>query len=303
MNAAAVLDGDEITQVNVVHANLEEGRITNMTLKCSQEADPGHYLWLQTLYFNEGQIMLTAVTASACMTWSPTPMPVPKDEMCTLVYNDVVLNLVQYNNETEGWKATVKVTGDIEGQALLLYQPCDGIPCPEGGQCEGDDDATVWLCQGKECIGYGLFEHKLTAYGVDGEDSYVVVNYKGDRHREAVVDYVYDQTVETNTTLKLPGEVNVRGTRISFKVGTNKNFNVPPRHGRGRVGYGAVVLLAVAAIGTLYLGIGVIVGWVKSGTMAVPNAEFWDEVWLSLHTAIITICPCCSRGPQKVQQV
>jgi hypothetical protein len=272
-----------------------------MSLRCGEEADPGHYLWLQTLYFLDGQLMLTALTASACVTSSPTPIPFARGEMCELVYNTIPLNLSAYNRGIGGWTANVNVTGDGSGNAVLYYQPCQGMPCPEGAQCEGDDQGTVWLCQERECVGYGLFEHDLTAHGVEVEDPYVQIIYKGDRHREAIVDFYHDHRVQDDTVLTLPSEVRLDGTRLRFRVGTDKSFILPPRRVRGAVGYGAIFLIVVAALTLLYFGMGVVGLWLRTGRMVIPNARFWDGVWLSLHTGIVALCSCCSTTPQKAR--
>jgi hypothetical protein len=213
----------------------------------------------------------------------------------------VELNLAEYNRAGEGWQANVAVKGDFAGEGVLYYQPCGGMGCPAEAQCEGDDGATVWLCQGIECIGYGLFEYNVSAHGVEAAEPYVEVSYRGDRHREAVVDYRYDETVTADGALRLPSEVTVFGTRLRFEVGSDKSFNV--RTVRKRVVWGAIVLIVVAAAAVLYLGIGVIVRWVKDGQMTLPNAGFWDGVWLSLHAAVRAFCPCCSRAVHRGEPV
>jgi hypothetical protein len=63
------------------------------------------------------------------------------------------------------------------------------------------------------------------------------------------------------------------------------------------------LLLLVAASGALYLGVGIIAGWLMDGKMGIPKAEFRDRVRLSLHAPVVTLCRCYSRALPTSQQV
>jgi hypothetical protein len=211
--------------------------------------------------------------------------------MCNLSFHETVLDLLEYTSVGSAWIANVTVKGDAgEGEGMLYYQPCAGMACPEGLKCEGDDQATVWLCQAGDCAGYGLFENNVTGVGIDVDEPYVEVHYIGDRHREALVNYRYEKE-QRNGQLGMPKEVWVIGTALQFDVRTNKRFL--PRDTRVSARGGAVFLIIVETIVVAYIGLGVVWVWITTGSVNLPNEDFWHQAWLSLQFVGLTVLTCC----------
>jgi hypothetical protein len=301
-------DRMQLNYLNVTHNHSSTRRMTIMNLTCNATVPQGHYLWEPVLSQADTVLSLKASTSMACVTFSPTPMPVIKGDMCELEFGNSFLNLTMYNvvnhsrQDPNGWQGEVTVGGDYGGQnATLHYQPCDGMSCPAKAQCEGDDYGTVWLCLGEQrhdCIGYGLFYNNLTAE--TGDDS-VIVTYTADRHRQALVTFTQDPSVPNQTTLVLPRDVTVTGTTLSFTV-TVQSFLQLPAPPIGRVTGGAVFLLIVIIAAVLYLSVGYAYAYVKFGTFQIPNPAFWDEVYSSILTAFAWIFGHHHAGQHPVER-
>lgn len=88
----------------------------------------------------------------------------------------------------------VEGRGEISGTYELYYAPCDTIPCPDGYDCDGDEDAYVYLCDNTTkiplCTAYGLPTRDMSI-GIKGGwlPNGVTVTYLGDRGRKASVDF------------------------------------------------------------------------------------------------------------------
>ena len=75
-----------------------------------------------------------------------------------------------------------------------MYMPCGDLRCPGTAFCDGDEDATIWLCRGIECFGYGLYEKPINLgfnYPADASKG-VGANYQGNIERSGLVIWLCD---------------------------------------------------------------------------------------------------------------
>jgi hypothetical protein len=300
-------DQMRLNYLNVTHGHSSTSRMTIMNLTCDPTVPKGHYIWEPVFNRSNSVLSLKADTSMVFVTFSPTPVPVIKGDMCELEFDDYLLNLTMYNfvnnsrQDPHGWQGEVTVGGDYSDESATLHcQPCDGMSCPARAQCEGDDYGTVWLCFGDQrhdCLGYGLFYNNLTAELQD--DDSVIVTYTADRHRQALVTFTQDPSVPDQTTLVLPSTVTVTGTTLAFTVRI-QSFLPRPNYPVDPVTGGAVFLLILVITTLLYLSIGYAYGYVKFGTLQIPNAAFWDEVYSSILTAFAWFFGHHGAGEQPI---
>jgi len=148
-----------------------ENKKTVLNLKCSQLCPDGHIKFKDTIQVYDEVLTFEGETKEACIERLPEPTPEPPGGRCTfsnkIGESMISINLNKYDkNDTKGWIKEVDVQ-EQEGisKAQLMYEPCDNIYCPDGADCDGDEDATVFLCNGtgsnQECIGYGLIKEVL----------------------------------------------------------------------------------------------------------------------------------------------
>ena len=137
------------------------------------------------------------------------PEPAPPGNKCsvwqTITQGETVhMELADFNNGTSGWTTELTLEGTPK-YTTLIYQPCGGIACPDDTFCDGDEDATVWLCRSetgvapdRECIGYGLYDMDLSwsLKNPDDPSQGVVTLYKGSRGRSAAINYVCNEAAE-----------------------------------------------------------------------------------------------------------
>jgi hypothetical protein len=249
--------------------------------------DPlGHLFFDPTAVVIGSDITLKATSANLCSQYIPPPSPGGGN--CsyfdtTSAHESLSLNLTQYNRNSTGWNAPVRVTGAKEEQGALIYQPCGGVACPVGAFCEGDEDATVWLCGPSGCFGYGLFQYAVEiafnnpAHAVDG----VGVHYEGNVHRYAKVDWLCDASLAPGV-LRIADTVKLDGDLLSFQVWAADSCATAPSPTPTvevpNVSVGAVIMVVVLSGMVAYLSGGVLFRLVRTGKVAFPNQEFWGGV-------------------------
>jgi hypothetical protein len=101
----------------------------------------------------------------------------------------------------------------------LVYQPCGALACPVGAFCDGDEDVTVWLCSGRECIGYGFFESPIEMgfNAPDEASAGIYADYEGAIGRLAAVSWLCDSAGAPGM-LRLPENVSVMNRILRFDV-------------------------------------------------------------------------------------
>lgn len=155
----------------------------------------------------------------------PTPYPIP-DTILPFTKGDykIELNLSKYSNKYE---ANVYSYGLIHNYQLF-YNPTDSIQCPEGFECNDDDEAIVWLCTNKKCDAYGLLQNNFQsqlAY-FSGITSAVIITYFGENGKSAPVTFECDRSFlnddSSNSSIRLPNGINLINSTLSFSVGVKE---------------------------------------------------------------------------------
>ncbi|OHT06707.1 hypothetical protein TRFO_25168 [Tritrichomonas foetus] len=265
------------------HQNENAKRNMTLTVSCNKLYEYDHFKFDKEATITDGSLKVTASAADSCYKQNPAPVPPFSDDICyaPLTYFGNV-NMSTFNNNPDGHIAQVN-----DGYTLY-YQPCGGMKCPNGAQCDGDNNATVWLCQNEsylDCIAYGLLENNLS-YSENVRE--FIVTYTGDRKRMTTVEYKCDESLKENE-IKMPSVVTLFGTRLRFSV-HSKNF-CSRRNGSSVTG-GAIFLIVLFMGIILYLAFALIVGYVKNGRIGLPNTEFWTEFFACVSTGFMFIVKC-----------
>jgi hypothetical protein len=186
---------------------------TKANLTCAPQTPRGHIEWNYNIDKSATGIGLRGTSVDVCRVLLGTPAPEPAFGNCsfagTTSDNEVVsLNLKEFNVGQTGWRQDVTVTGAESRAAQLIYQPCGAAYCPADAFCDGDEDATVWLCSsenviGKRCVGYGLYDRQISVeFGKPGTlASGIKVGYHGAISRYANVTWLCDRSLGTSVKI------------------------------------------------------------------------------------------------------
>lgn len=226
---------DKTVRVNLLcDSNVPEGRIL-FSPENSQVVD--------------NNIIVQGYAKEACPKSSPVPVP-PADK-CVFKYQQTGSNWqaqvdLKNLNLDGGWYKRVKNTAMLsQTEYDLYYQPCGALVCPDKADCDGDEDATVWLCETPkgtlgetiECDGYGLYKNDVTAsinngYVLNGFD----VSYKGDLGRTAEINLRCNKSLISGQ-LYISNNIYLKGNTLNIDVdsldvcasGTGPTPTPPPR--------------------------------------------------------------------------
>lgn len=208
---------DETSGIKVeLYHGTERNTSTTLYLNCNSVWPEGHIKFTEEVVKEDMSIVLNGSTKEACPTALPTPAPPGPGSNCS--WSDtsergekVSMSLANLNNGTSGWltDVTIQMYPKLN---KLMYQPCQGMFCPDDTFCDGDEDATVWLCTwdggqitAKECIGYGLYGGDMSVHFKNPQSARegVVVQYRGNNNRFAEVTYVCNPALG-------PGEIKIQ---------------------------------------------------------------------------------------------
>jgi hypothetical protein len=206
--------------------------------------------WQTTLSANMSLLQVAIRTRDACPRNIPTPAPL--HGLCDLDLWDssrnweLDLNLSTYTDKAHPYNISVVWDQGFPAPPLpydLLYLPCDGIHCPAGCDCNGDEDAFVWLCskwvpfERQKCQAYGLHRYNLTMRPVaDYIFAGVNVYYTGHNHKMAHVQYKCDEGLPRNQ-LVISDQIQIEENmlyfhtraRLACPVGRGEKSTPPPR--------------------------------------------------------------------------
>ena len=144
------------------------------------------------------------------------------------------------NDFSNGVKVSVKAeNGEIYPNAVLYYQPCLGLKCPQDSYCEGNEDATIWLCYDnnaglstRTCKSFGEYTDEskidLTLAEYNNTKSGIKVRYYQEK-REGDVYWKCDSSIQHND-LEMPQSVIVKdeGNTIEFNVSAYDVCRIEP---------------------------------------------------------------------------
>lgn len=233
---------DLLDGLNLTYKHQSGNKKAVIQLKCSNIMLKDHFLFENDIEKNGDQLLLKLRAKNSCPDFIPDPTPQPESNCFFNKTNSdqrstIILNLTEHDKgDMHGWSSSV-TWGTKKG--TLYYEPCDNAICPVDAYCEGDEDATVFLCEtgsdGKpDCIGYGLLDNPIRMYFNNNYDitEGVKVEYTGDFKRYATVRWACDDSLQANE-IKMPSTVNLAGRELSFTVyskGACGSGNPQPRH-------------------------------------------------------------------------
>lgn len=215
-----LLDGINITFPS------DQGNSMTLLLSCNRFLTDGHIKFDTKMTLENQRLIMKGESKSACLIPQPDPTPHARCYFQeTNVFQDstITINLTTLDKpDNVGWVKTVKQK--VQSSYVnweLRYQPCDNLFCPADHSCEGDEDATIYLCNttNHHCIGYGMLSNDIL---IDFESSYditegVKVDYYGDIGRTAVVNYVCDSTLGQND-ISIDDEIEIYKKELFFTV-------------------------------------------------------------------------------------
>ena len=225
----------------------DESRGFELNLKCDRFFPKNHIDFASTITKRGNVYEIDAVSQNACIIPLPDPTPTPKkcffNNTNQAQGSTITIDLTDYDKgDMVGWSTTVQVTGSSRYEATLYYEPCDNVFCPTDAYCEGDEDATIYVCRKGyddklDCVGYGLLNKSIGIYFQSNWDitEGLKVDYYGDFDRTASVNWRCDSTLDDNQ-ITLPSSVLIQDTELSFEVyskgacGTNNPSPRPPWH-------------------------------------------------------------------------
>lgn len=226
-------------------------KTVRINLLCDNNLPEGKILFQPNeAIVDELNIVVEGYSKEACPKSSPIPIP-PADQ-CLFEYNQTgsdwkaKIDLKTLNVNNQGWHQRVKNTAMLpQTEFDLYYQPCGAMICPDDADCDGDEDATVWLCevplgtlgQTIECDGYGLYKNGVTAsinneYVMNGFD----ISYSGDLGRKAEVNLRCNKSLLSGQ-IYISNNIYMKGNVLNIDVdsldvcasGTGPTPTPPPR--------------------------------------------------------------------------
>lgn len=233
---------DLLDGLNLTYKHQGGSRKTVVRLTCSNIMPSNHFIFDDNIKKEGDQLLLNLRSRNSCPNYIPDPTPQPKSSCYFNKTNfdqqsTIILNLTDHDKgDMKGWSSQVS-WGSKTG--TLYYEPCDNAICPKDAFCEGDEDATVFLCEqgsdGKpDCIAYGLLGNPIRMYFNNNFDitEGVKVDYSGDFKRYATVYWACDDSLQQNE-IKMPSTVKLNGRELSFTVYSKSacgSGNPKPRH-------------------------------------------------------------------------
>ncbi|OHT17573.1 hypothetical protein TRFO_00819 [Tritrichomonas foetus] len=202
------------------------GATLRVNITCNSNYPNDHVLFHGTGDYNSATNTYTLYGEALDACPSDVPEPHPPIDKCRFNLTQgnyfIDMDLATFKHES----GTVTVSGDLTSQYDLYYAPCDSMPCPDGYDCDGDEDISVLLCEKNvvgrtpTCTAYGILDHGMYAslksdYIING----VTVYYEGDRARKSEIDFKCDKST-LGHNLKLPEKVHLRDGKLTVDVST-----------------------------------------------------------------------------------
>ena len=209
----------------------ENPRHVQFNVLCDNVYPEGHLLIdpMQTKFMGKDNSYLIVVGESkdACIKPVPTTAPLPGCNIKeTLEGYTLDLDLMDYNKE---WKREVTVktsSGEQTDPMDLIYKPCHGMVCPDGYDCDGAEDALVWLCEKKKaalghvpfCTGYGLHDENLRL-SITGNYIFAGVDatMRGENKRMSIAHWQCNNSVASGQVY-IESPVTLSGKTLRFDV-------------------------------------------------------------------------------------
>lgn len=192
---------------NVTYNNSENIHKTLLQVKCNTILKEDHFIFDANgkLEAQGNRLELSAFSNSACLKVIPDPPPTPDKCYFSKTIQNYAIDINLTHFSLQGYQNKMKLKeGAKEKDVVIHYVPCEGMLCPTGAQCEGDEHASVWLCdidaQSDEtnCVAYGLWTKSLSIAMNNKFDIFGGINayYSGDRSRVAQVHHICKESLE-----------------------------------------------------------------------------------------------------------
>ena len=150
INPASLPQGGEAFGFELDYFDPATNLSTKVSVSSPDDEYPDGYMNIDTnIFLDDTGVRIKAKSHEADVVNIPIP-PIPSDK-CAMHYDNygqsLDLNLTTLNPAaiTDFYKWNVTVQG-VHKPMMLYYRPCGPIACPTGHDCNGVEDATVFLC-------------------------------------------------------------------------------------------------------------------------------------------------------------
>ena len=205
-------------------------------------------------------------------TLMPDPDPDPPHEYVNRVGNDTVsFDMSQmFTGAPNEYKVTLNGTTDM----TLWYSPFSPSTCPSGFDCEFRETADGWGCWYHHCFPIAIHDYNVSSVpSTDINVASFIVQGQSDYRMKFVV--TCDRKLDA---ISISKDVFVTPDNL-FTVSASARFACPSSSlPLPKVSGGAIFLLVLLLTTILYLGLGTIIQWIRTGRVDIPNAKFWAEV-------------------------
>lgn len=278
------------------HTETNDEKSISLRVGCNKRYNFDHFNFDSQAILSNNKLSINSYSHNACPSYNPKPIPSFNDDTCNVIskYHGSV-NISDYNYEN-GYFTTV-TERYTQKKYTLYFQPCGGLDCPSESQCDGDTNATVWLCEEintndvfNDCIAYGLIENNLT---VNDRVNDLRVLYKGDRKRTALVDFRCDNEGKSKqNSIRISDSVQLENSQLYFSVYTKSLCTNDDSKSKKKISGGAIFLIILLVAIVLYISIGMIYNYIRYKKIEFPNLEFWKEFGACISTGFMYIIKC-----------
>jgi hypothetical protein len=222
----------------------QNGRNTHMVMKCEPNYPQGH-IQIDVIRTIEsgGNLTVYGSASEFCVDVIPTPAPLigfcdldvsingPNSTVDPTNVYRLNLNLSHYNDATQYvgtkfWNFSVVRTAPFSRSYDLLYSPCAAIAtCPDGWDCGGEADASVYVCEKwnssdyPRCTAYGLHQYNISAsFPFDYMFFGTNFRYQGHNTKRATALWTCNTSALAADELAGAAFVGIEDTHVQFQV-------------------------------------------------------------------------------------
>lgn len=273
---------------------------------------------------NNGKLLIILDSKLACSkrfetpnlppTPAPTPTANPQAKVNRQFTSDEINNQVMTLNLNEfdsvNQIVLVKSNHNVY-KSFLSFNPKGVDTCPNGFECLSGSKSTVWNClnsttKNNVCIPIGddrFGIHYQLSYGYtnNNEPQGIIATYSsGYNEYSSKIYFFCNKNLLSDIVVNQTGEL--INNEYRFYIETSKVCSIPVIEHRSNITGGAIFLIIVATISSLYIGVGMLAIFVRTGQVGLPNSVFWQEFGECVQIAVIYIISCGKNRNHNVNQ-
>lgn len=185
--------------------------------------------------------------------------------------------------------------------ATIVYSPVDRIPCPADYKCPDMEKGNIWKCFKNETDKY-CYVIGNAEYGMNTElapnNGYIHADvaatyWGGANGARTTLLFVCNHSVPKDTIRFDPVGVQRYNGKAAYAIMYVHTMNVCWDVNKESGLSGGAIFLTIVFVGaTLYFAGGALVMFFIKGTVALPNAAFWESFWAAVQTGAVYLFTC-----------